>query len=140
MNPAPAETDEGVELPSRSTLLRDVVVLQFKLVVDGLRDFILVPISLVAGLLSLLRAGPKPGTEFYDLLRYGRRSDRIINLFGAASRVHGHAGHDEHGMDIDDLVQRVEDYVADEARRDNMTAQARAGLEKLRRVIDRQVR
>ena len=42
--------DGDTEL-DRWTLIRDVAVLQVKLIVDGLRDFILVPISLVAGLI-----------------------------------------------------------------------------------------
>ena len=71
----------------RWTLARDIAVLQVKLIVDGLRDFILVPVSLVAGIISLFSGGRSRDNEFYRLLRIGRRSEQWINLFGAADRV-----------------------------------------------------
>ena len=52
----PQELTERVLAPDRWTLLRDLFVLQFKLVVDGMRDFLLVPASLIAGIISLLSA------------------------------------------------------------------------------------
>ena len=111
--------------PDRRTLIRDVAVLQVKLIVDGFRDFILVPVSIAAGLVSLLKGGHRPGTEFYDLLRYGRRSERMINLFGAAERVHGPADDEGPLPDIDDIVTRVETFVVDEYRSGGITAQAK---------------
>ena len=48
----------------RWTLIRDIAVLQVKLIFDGLRDFILVPVSLIAGIISLVRAGDPAGNEF----------------------------------------------------------------------------
>lgn len=113
-------------------MIRDVVVFQLKLLADGLRDLLLVPISLGAAIVSLLKAGPTPGTEFYDLLRLGRRSDYWINLFGAASHLHGPASDAERfaGDDIDDLVSKVESFVVDEYRSGGVTAQAREKLER----------
>ena len=63
------------------TLIRDVAVLQFKLVVDGLRDFLLVPVSLIAGIVSLT-SGHKgvPGSQFYQLLSIGKQSENWIDL------------------------------------------------------------
>lgn len=123
--------------PDRATLIRDVVVLQFKLIVDGVRDFVLVPVSLVVGLISLFRVGDRPGTEFYDLLRYGRQTDRMINLFGAAKRVHETPDEEADLPDIDDLVGRVETYVVDEYQRGAMTAQAKDRIEQLIDAINR---
>ena len=53
-NESEAETTGNEE--DRWALLRDIAVLQVKLVVDGARDLVLVPISLVAGLISLAKA------------------------------------------------------------------------------------
>lgn len=113
-------------------MIRDLVVFQFKLFVDGIRDLLLVPVSLVIGVISLLKGGERPGTEFYDLLKFGRHTDHAINLFGAADRVHDPAD-DESVPDIDDLVSKVEDYVVDEYRRGGITAQAK---ERLDRALD----
>jgi hypothetical protein len=127
------------ETPDRWTLIRDILVFQLKLVVDGLRDFILVPVSLVLGVVSLVKGGNRPGTEFYDLLRYGRHTDRAINLFGAAERVHPP---DDDAMmpNIDDVLGRVEDYVVEEYRRGGITAQAKERLDRALDTLNRRHR
>jgi hypothetical protein len=119
----------------RWELVRDVAILQVKLVVDGLRDFVLVPVSLLAGLISVFRAGDPSGSEFYNLLRLGRKSERWINLFGAADRVPAPAGEREHfaEQDIDALVRRVESFVVDEYREGRVSRQAR---DRLNRIVD----
>lgn len=121
---------------SRRELVRDVAVFQVKVIVDGFRDLLLVPLSLVAGVVSLLSGGRKPGTEFYDLLKLGRRSERWINLFGAAERLHGPPAADESlgNMDIDRYAARIEEFVVDEYRRGGLTRQAR---ERLDQAIER---
>lgn len=116
---------------SRWTLIRDVAVFQVKLLVDGLRDLLLVPVSLLTGLVSLLKGGAEPGPEFYDLLRFGRQSERWINLFGAAERIHGPAEDDESlpAQDIDRLMARVESFIVDEYQSGGVTAQAKNRLD-----------
>ena len=42
------------------TLIRDIAVLQVKLIVDGLRDLVLVPLSLAAAVLGILNAFFRP--------------------------------------------------------------------------------
>ncbi len=125
-------TNEDGPMPDRWTLIRDILVLQLKLVVDGLRDLILVPISLVVGVISLLKAGNASGGEFYELLRVGRRSERWINLFGAAERVYGPSIADDRfpAEDIDNLVSRVESFVVDEYRQGGVTRQAKDQLDR----------
>ncbi len=119
-------------MPDRWTLIRDILVLQLKLLVDGLRDLILVPISLVIGVISLLKAGNASGSEFYELLRAGRRTEQWINLFGAAERVYGPSISDERfpAEDIDEMVSRVESFLVDEYRQGGVTRQARDRLDR----------
>jgi hypothetical protein len=125
------EIEAANTVPGRVQMVRDVIVFQFKLLADGFRDLLLVPLSLAAAVIGLLRRGPTPGPEFYDVLRMGRRSEHWINLFGAASQVHGpESGDDRHtGNDIDELVSRVESFVIDEYRSGAVTAQAKAKFE-----------
>jgi len=129
---AETNSQESGPMPDRWTLIRDILVLQVKLVVDGLRDFVLVPISMLIGIISLLKAGNASGREFYDLLRVGRRSERWINLFGAAERVYGPAIADDRfpAEDIDELVSRVESFVVDEYRQGGVTRQAKDQLDR----------
>lgn len=124
--------------PDRWTLIRDIAVFQVKLVVDGFRDLILVPVSIVAGIVSLLKSGG-PGAEFYDLLRFGRRSEVWINLFGAADDGPGaQAGEDLFpGEDIDGLVRKVESFVIEEYRKGGVTTQAKERLDKAIDTLNR---
>jgi len=126
MNTEQKLTGSG-DAANRWTLIRDIAAFQVKLLVDGLRDLVLLPVSLVTGLISLLKGGAEPGQEFYDLLRVGRRSERWINLFGAAERVYGPAPDDDNfaAEDIDKLVARVESFVVDEYRKGGVTTQAK---------------
>lgn len=128
--PLPPQPQEGVR---RGTLIRDVALLQVKLIVDGVRDFVLVPVSLVAGFVSFVSAGESSGRQFYDLLRFGKKSERWINLFGAVDNVPAppdkrDACGDE---DIDSLVSRLEAFVIAEHRRGGVTRQAKEHLDQL---------
>ena len=138
MSIEPAES-HSLEVPDRWTLIRDIGVLQVKLIVDGLRDFLLVPISLVAGLMSVFRAGDPSGNQFYRLLKIGKRSERWINLFGAAERYPDDV--DEQVRfpeeDIDALVQRVESFVVDEYRSGGVTRQAKDHFDQLMKNVRR---
>ena len=98
----------------RWTLIRDLAVLQVKLLVDGFRDLILIPASLIAAIISISRSeNGKPGPEFYKLLVLGKQSEHFINLFGALRNAP--ADIDSHdlgsGAEMDDLVSRVESFV-----------------------------
>lgn len=132
--------DRGERLAvSRAVLVRDIAALQVKLLVDGFRDLLLVPASLIVGLVSLLKGGSDVGSEFYDLLRLGRRSERWINLFGAVDRLAAESAGDDGlqagggasgGEDIDTLVERVEAFVVEEYRHGRVSGQARERLER----------
>ena len=66
----------------RAKLIRDTAVLQLKLLADGFRDAVLIPVSLIATLIGLLRGGQEPDREYRRVIKLGRRSERWINLFG----------------------------------------------------------
>ena len=131
---------ENAELPPLWTLIRDIAVLQFKLIVDGLRDLMLVPLSLIAGVISLARTQEgKPGTEFYSLVSMGKQSERWINLFGAIRNAPPEVIAETHfgEADIDEIVSRVESFVVEEYRRGGVTAQAKERIEKAMGAMQR---
>jgi hypothetical protein len=72
------------EPADRWPLIRDAVVLQLKVVLEGLKDLILGPVALAATLLDLA-VGERPGRSraFYRVLRAGKRFERWLNLYGA---------------------------------------------------------
>jgi hypothetical protein len=70
--------------PSNGVLIRDLLIFQLKLWMDGLKDLVLAPVSLVAALCDLLLGPGKRGYRLYAVLRMGERYDLWLNLFGAA--------------------------------------------------------
>ncbi len=132
----PAETPDS----ERWTLIRDAAVLQFKLVVDGLRDFLLVPASLIAVVVSLATSKDgRPGPQFYQLLAFGKQTEQGINLFGAYKHAPEEITHGDHfgKMNIDQLVVRVESFVVDEYKRGGMTTHAKEQIDKALNAIQR---
>jgi hypothetical protein len=114
-------------------LVRDIAVLQAKLVVDGLRDLVLVPTSLIVGLVSLFSGeGGRPGAQFYQLLGIGKHSEQWIDLFGALKNAPADVTHIEPFPDarMDDLVGRLEQFMVEEHKRGGITAQARDRFDK----------
>ena len=124
----------------RWTLARDIGVLQVKLVVDGLRDLLLVPASLIAGLVSLLsNKGGKPSHYLYELLDLGKQSEHWINLFGALKNAPADLRQVEPfpEADMDELVGRLETFMVDEHKRGGITAQAKERMDKVIKAINR---
>ena len=126
--------------PDHWTLIRDLAVLQVKLLVDSLRDIVLMPASLVAGIVSLAKTEDgKPGPEFYTLVGVGKQSERWINLFGAMQNAPSEAARDDHfgDADMDTIVARIEAFVVDEYKRGGVTAQAKERIGKALEAMQR---
>lgn len=140
MEPETAEAETGSE---RWPLIRDVLVFQCKLLVDGFRDLLLLPVSLLVGIISVIGKGKgsPPGHEFYELLHAARRTERWINLFGAADK--GKARTDPAddrstaAPDLDALVSRVEAFLVEEYRKGGVSAQAKARLDSALQSLQR---
>jgi len=137
MEPKP---DSPNDYPDRWTLIRDLFVFQAKLLVDGLRDLLLVPAALVAGIWSLV-AGEKglPGPQFYRLISLGKQSERWIDLFKAYENAPGEVRreHEFAVSNMDELVDRFESFVVDEYERGGVTAQAKERIDKALDAIQR---
>ena len=130
MEPTP-ETPR--DYPDRWTLIRDLFVFQAKLLVDGFRDLLLVPASLVAGIWSLATGEKdRPGPQFYQLVGLGKQSEVWIDLFKAYENAPEEVRreHEFATGNMDELVARLESYVVDEYERGGVTAQAKARIDK----------
>lgn len=75
------------EARTRWVILRDLVIFQIKLALDGLKDVVLAPAAIAAALVDLLFPGSAPGSRFYAVMRIGERFDRWLSLFSAAGRA-----------------------------------------------------
>jgi hypothetical protein len=127
--PRPARAPDTPQA-SRWELIRDIAVFQLKLAVDALRDVVMVPVSLTAGLVDLLTGGERPGRLFYDVLIAGRRSEAWINLFGEADRVGPEPAAKDDPATIDRVVQRVEGLIVEQFERGGMTAAAKQAIDR----------
>jgi hypothetical protein len=111
----------------RTELLRKSAILQLKLVVDGIRDAALIPLSLLATLIGMMRGGADAESEFQRVIKLGRRSERWINLFGHQPPLR----HSHPGGSLDHLLNRVEEVVMEQYRKGQSEEEARAAINKV---------
>jgi hypothetical protein len=140
MEPNPLETGN---YPDRWTLIRDLVVLQAKLIVDGFRDLLLVPASMIAGIWSLVSGDKgRPGPQFYQLVGLGKQSELWIDLFKAYENAPEDVRreHEFAVRNLDELVGKLESFVVDEYERGGVTAQAQERIDKALDAIQRRHR
>ncbi len=102
--PAPA----GEEAPSQ--LIRHAVVLQLKLLLEGMKDLLLGPVALAALAVDLLVRRKRDGRLFYDTLRGGARFEDFLNLYGALPERRD-SDDVEVGTTIDRFINRAEEDV-----------------------------
>jgi hypothetical protein len=132
--------NNGIE-HSRIDLARDALLLQGKLLIDGLRDLVLVPVSIVAALIDLLSGEQPAGRRFYNVVQLGRRSEHWINLFGAAERSphENRWDHDAETVKLDDLVEQVEKVVKDQYTEGGVSGSAKRALSRALDVLHENV-
>src|SRR5690554_3433881 len=92
----------------RSEVIHDTVVLQLKLIVDGFRDLLLLPVCLVAGVWGLIRHQKNPGRYLYRVLSYGKLSEKWIGLFDEADKdIYEPLNHKD--KKLNDILQKTQD-------------------------------
>lgn len=112
---------------------RDVVVFQVKLFLDNVRDFALVPISLVAALIDLVYKGEREGALFYRVLRWGAHSEEVINVYSA---IEDHPPADfkvNPAYTVDAVIARLENVLVREYEKGGTAASIKSALD---RAID----
>ena len=110
----------------RVTLFREAATLQLKLLADGIRDAILIPVSLLAALIGLLEGGENCDRLFRRVIKLGRRSERWINLFGQQRPldISHPAG------SIDKILGQVEAVVVDQYKKGRSATETREAIRK----------
>lgn len=68
---------------TRDVTVRDFMIFQLKLLLDGLKDVLLFNVSIVAVLLDIVSGKGKRPRLFYSVLRASERFDLWLNLNGA---------------------------------------------------------
>ena len=100
---------------SPGVTLRDFVVFQFKLVLDGLKDIALLSLSVVAIVIDVVLGQVTRPRLFYGVVRLSRRFEGWLKLH----RLRGARIDDEEGTILEDLIDEAPDadQLADEFER-----------------------
>jgi len=114
----------------RGVLVRNTVVFQLKLMADGFRDLLLLPVSLIATIIGLLRGGDEPEREFNQVIEVGRESEQWINLFG----IHEVADNANAVASMDTLFAKVEESLKQQYRTGGISERVQAEVENVLRI------
>lgn len=74
-----------------TTILRDFLIFQLKLALDGLKDMLLSSLSILALVVDLLRGRGEKPRFFYAVMSLGERFDLWLNLYSASEGAGSHA-------------------------------------------------
>jgi hypothetical protein len=107
-----SSADSEPEVTGRRAL-RHLLVFQFKLAMDALRDFALSPLSIIVFIIDAIRKPKIEDSLYLRLMAVGRQSDRIINLFDEYSGE----GH----YTVDKTLAEFEEVVAREMKKKKLT-------------------
>ena len=131
---------EPVEMPTplppsntRLSFIRDAVVFQGKLLLDGIRDLFLMPVALVVSIIDLITPTDPPGRRFYEVVHFGRQTERWIDLFEAAGRAPD-ASEQRLGIELpslDECVNQFEQRIRAERENGDISASARDAIERI---------
>ena len=103
------------------------------MLLDNVRDFALMPVSLVAALIDLVVRGEREGALFYKVLRWGSHSEEVIDVYSAIA--HHEKGDFKVSRDytVDGVIARLESILRREYEKGGTTASIKAAMD---RAID----
>jgi hypothetical protein len=117
----------------RWKFLRDVVVFQLKMFLDNVRDFALMPISLVAAIIDLVSRGEREGALFYKVLKWGLHSEAVIDVYSAIEHHETSDFRISPNYTVDGVIARLEGVLVRECEKGGTAASIKAAMD---RAID----
>ena len=125
-NPSPAANE-------RWTFIRDVVVFQIKMLLDNLRDLVLMPVALAAAVIDLIYRGEREGALFYKVLRWGLHSEEVIDVYSAIEHHDPGRFKVSQAYTVDGVIARLENVVTREVEKGGTAATIKTAMD---RAID----
>ena len=113
---------------ARWRLLRDLGAFVLKVGLEAIRDLVLIPLALLAGLAGLVLSPAAPDRFFREVLRLGARFDEFLDLFGASQRTAPPRSLGE--TRVDDLVDGIEAVLREQHQRGGVTAAAKVAIDR----------
>jgi hypothetical protein len=93
---------------SRGQIIRDVLIFQVKLWLEGFKDVVLMPLSLGAAIIDLVFRGRNGGGTLYSVMRLGDRFERWVHLYAALDEVEKRTSREN---SLDDLLNEAADGI-----------------------------
>ena len=129
----PLSTLPRANSDERWKFLRDVVVFQLKMLLDNVRDFALMPVSLVAALIDLVSRGEREGALFYKVLKWGSHSEAVIDVYSAIEHHETSDFRISPDYTVDGVIARLEGVLVRECEKGGTAASIKAAMD---RAID----
>jgi hypothetical protein len=109
---------------------RDVAVFQLKMLLDNVRDLVLMPVSLVAALLDLILKGEREGARFYKVLRWGSHSEEVIDVYSAIKDHDPGNFRVSPAYTVDAVIARFESVVVREVEKGGTAASIKSAMDR----------
>jgi hypothetical protein len=120
------ETSAPQPANTRWHFIRDVLVLQLKLLLGNVHNFFLIPITLIAAVLDLVFKTDRHGGRFYRALEWGRRAEEAIGLYSALDR-------DDEGLkkdfSVDTVIRQLESVIVREYEKGGTAASMKTAID-----------
>jgi hypothetical protein len=115
----------------RWKFLRDVIVFQLKLFLDNVRDFALMPVSLVGAAIDLVFKGERHGGLFYRILRWGAHSEEVIDVYSAIKDERPADFKVNPNYTVDGVIARLEGVLVRECEKGGTAASIKTAMDRV---------
>ena len=114
---------------ARWRFLRDVLVFQLKMLLDNVRDFALMPISLIAAVIDLGFKTDRQGGLFYRVLRWGSHSEEVIDVYSSIKHETGDFKINP-SYTVDGVIARLENVLVRECEKGGTAASIKSAMDR----------
>ena len=137
--PAPTNLNE-----LRWQLLGDLAVFTAKAGLEALRDLVLIPVVLTAGIVGIAVSPQDPGRFFRRVLSWGDRYDHFVDLFGSVrhreragmtSAIAPNEVSADAGTTADDVFEGIEALLVEQHEKGGVTAAAKETIDRALDVL-----
>lgn len=115
-SPAPEEAQP------RNEILRDVLIFQVKLWLEGFKDIVLMPLSLGAAAIDLFVRRPQDQGVLYSVMKLGDRFERWVHLYAALEERDQASAPEQSPIDryesLDDMLNEAADGIEENVTED----------------------
>lgn len=119
----------------RAELVRHAIVFQLKLMADGLRDLVLIPVSLFAAVIGFARGGDEPERELQQVIELGRQSEVWINLFSNHDANEATSEDAHMGTSIDVVFTKIEEVLKQQYQAHGTSQSSQAEIDKALQMV-----